>query len=327
MEKDNIRIQRWVVLVGVLLLLAKFTAYFLTHSNAILTDALESIVNVVAGAFALYSLSLAAIPRDANHPYGHGKVEFISATIEGVLIIVAGGVIVVKSFYTFFHPIVLEKLDIGIALVIFSGIVNYVMGAVIESRGKKKGSLTLVAGGKHLKSDAYSTAGLIVGLAIIYFTGMIWIDNIVGMGFGALIAYTGLKILRESVAGIMDEADFTLLEEVVKVLNANRRENWIDVHNMRIIKYGSLYHIDCHVTVPYYFKVREAHEEIDQMAKLIEEHFENQVEFFIHVDDCLPPDSCLICTKQDCAVRQQHLDKKVVWNLDNVMTNKKHHIK
>ncbi len=326
MDKGNIRIQRWVVAIGILLLLAKFMAYFLTHSNAILTDALESVVNVAAGAFALYSLSLAAIPRDANHPYGHGKIEFISATIEGVLIVVAGGVIVVKSFYGFFHPTVLEKLDIGIALVIFSGIVNYIMGAIIERRGVKIGSLTLVAGGKHLKSDAYSTVGLIVGLVIIYFTGQAWIDNVVGIIFGGLIAYTGIKILRASVAGIMDEADFTLLEEVVKVLNANRHENWIDVHNMRIIKYGTLYHIDCHVTVPYYFKVRDAHEEIDKMAKLIEEHFDNQVELFIHVDDCLPPDSCLICTKKDCDVRQQPLNKKVVWDLQNVMTNQKHHV-
>ncbi|HEY4651483.1 MAG TPA: cation diffusion facilitator family transporter [Pontibacter sp.] len=320
---QNIRIQVFVVLVGVVLLIAKFVAYFLTNSNAILTDALESIINVVAGGFSLYSLVLSARPRDENHPYGHGKIEFIAATLEGSLILVAGGVIIFKSVYNLFEPHELSQLDIGIILVAVSGAINYAVGYFIQRRGERHNSLVLIAGGKHLKTDAYSTVGILVGLVLIYLTGMIWLDSIVAVLLGGIICYTGYKILRSSVAGIMDEADYELLQRIVKVLNENRRENWIDIHNLRVIKYGATLHIDCHLTVPWYLNVLEAHDEVEAVGALIREKIDPAIELFIHTDPCIAP-SCSICSKADCQVRQHTFKERIEWDFEKVISDRKH---
>ncbi|GAB3202074.1 cation diffusion facilitator family transporter [Pontibacter aydingkolensis] len=320
---ENIRLQVLVVLVGVLLLIAKFVAYFLTNSNAILTDALESIINVVAGAFSLYSLILTSQPKDLNHPYGHGKIEFVAATLEGSLIVVAGGAIIVKSVYNLFNPHVLSQLDIGIILTAGAGVINYVVGAMTERRGNRNRSLVLVAGGKHLKTDAYSTAGILIGLLLIYLTGLVWLDSVVAIIFGIMIGFTGYRILRSAIAGIMDEADYELLQRIVQVLNDNRHENWIDIHNLRVIKYGSTLHIDCHLTVPWYLNVLEAHDEVEAVGRLIRDKVDRGIELFIHTDPCIAP-SCLICSKDNCQVRQHAFEEKVVWDFDKVISDRKH---
>lgn len=321
--RENIRLQLVVVLVGVLLLLAKFVAFFITNSNAILTDALESIINVVAGGFSLYSLVLSARPRDANHPYGHGKIEFIAATLEGSLILIAGSVIIFKSIYNLFEPHTLQQLDIGIMLTAATGVVNYIVGYIAEHRGKHVNSQVLIAGGKHLKTDAYSTAGILLGLILIFLTGLIWLDSVVAVLFGAIICYTGYKILRTSVAGIMDEADYELLKRIVSVLNDNRRENWIDIHNLRVIKYGSTLHIDCHLTVPWYLNVLEAHDEVEALGALVREKIDPGIELFVHTDPCIEA-SCNICSKANCQVRQHSFKERVTWDFDKVIADRKH---
>lgn len=320
-HKKNIQTQKIVVFIGFILLIAKFFAFFLTNSNAILTDALESIVNVVAGTFALYSLIIAAQPNDEDHPYGHGKIEYISASVEGVLIALAGTIMVIKSSYNLFYPSEIGKLDIGILLTTVAGAVNYILGANIEKQGRKTHSITLIADGKHLKSDAYSTVGMIIGLTIIYFTGYAWLDNIIAIGFGLLICYTGITILRQSIAGIMVEADYVLVGQIIKVLNDNRKENWVDFHYVRAIKFGSQFHIDCHFTLPYYLTVQEAHQEMKTVETLMVQNFDNQIEIALHTDPCLP-DLCHICTKQDCPVRQSPLNQRVEWNLQNTMPDR-----
>jgi cation diffusion facilitator family transporter len=322
-SSENIRLQIFVVLVGAVLLLAKFIAFFFTNSNAILTDSLESIINVVAGAFSLYSLILSSQPKDSNHPYGHGKIEFVAATLEGSLIVVAGGAIIAKSLYNLFHPNVLHQLDIGIILIAATAIVNYIVGIVVEKRGRSNNSQVLLAGGKHLKTDAYSTAGILIGLLLIYLTGLIWLDSLVAIIFGIVIGYTGYKILRSAIAGIMDEADYELLKRIVAVLNKNRRENWIDIHNLRVIKYGSTLHIDCHLTVPWYLNVAEAHDEVEAVGKLIRDKIDPSIELFIHTDPCVAS-SCFICAKQDCDVRQHPFQERVEWDFEKVIADRKH---
>lgn len=324
MQKENIRLQKIVLTIAVFLLLVKFTAYFITHSNAILTDALESIVNVVAGAFGLYSLILASKPKDESHPYGHGKIEFISASIEGSMILIAGLIIIGKSIFNLFFPQTIQHIESGILLVGFAGCVNFIMGWVMEKRGKKSNSLTLVAGGKHLKSDGWSTAGLLVGLALLYILQYAWIDSGVAVLFGMYICYEGYKILRQSIAGIMDEADKVLLKGVIDTLQKNKEENWIDIHNMRVIKYGANLHFDCHFTVPYYFTVKEGHDELDKIESIIHKHHETSDEWFVHIDACVPPQMCRICKKSNCNVRQADFEREIIWNLDNVIRNKKH---
>lgn len=318
--------QRWIAIASATLLIAKFTAYYLTKSVSILTDALESIVNVVAGFISLYSLYVAAKPRDIDHPYGHGKAEFVSAAVEGTLILSAGLLIIYNAVKNFIYPVQLKELDLGIYLVAGTAIINWVLGAVALRQGRKNNSLALVASGKHLQTDTYSTLGIIVGLLLITFTGEIWIDAAVAIGFGLFIIFTGYKIIRSSLAGIMDEADMVLLQKMVDLTEKNRKENWIDLHNLRVIKYGNVLHLDCHLTVPWYLNVNQAHEEIDELAKLIRSNFGESLELFVHSDGCRYF-QCHICIKKDCPVRQHDFKRRVDWNLDNALQDEKHGLK
>ncbi len=323
--KQNLQVQKWVAAVSLLLLIVKFIAYYMTNSVAVLTDALESIVNVSAGFIGLFSLYVSAKPRDADHPYGHGKAEFISAGIEGTMIGAAGAIILYKAIQHLIHPVVLKRIDYGMILVAATAVVNFITGYFCLRTGRKNNSAALVASGQHLQTDTISTAGIIAGLALLYFTGYQWIDSAVAILFGIYIIYTGYRITRSSIAGIMDEADMKILNRLVQVLNSNRRENWIDLHNLRVIKYGSVLHVDCHLTVPWYLNVHQAHGEIDALAELIRKEFGESMELFVHSDGCLPF-SCRICNKKDCSERKNNFEKKIIWTLENISSNKKHEL-
>lgn len=303
--------------------LTKIIAYYFTHSLAILSDALESIVNVIAGFIGLYSLYVAAKPRDREHPYGHGKAEFVSAAIEGGLIVAAGIMIIYETVMNFLHESPLQKLDTGLILVGATAVINYIAGTVCIRIGKKNSSLALQASGKHLQVDTYSTIGIIAGLVIILVTQLLWLDKVIALGMSVLVIYNGYRIIRTSLAGIMDEADLQLLDNFIAVLNRNRHANWIDLHNLRVIKYGALLHIDCHLTVPWYLNVHEAHKEIDALADLIKKEFGDAIELFVHTDGCLPF-SCTICTRTDCSVRQQPMKERLTWSMENILSNQKH---
>lgn len=323
--KQNLRLQQIVTLVGIILFITKLVAWYLTGSVAILTDALESTVNVIAGLIGVYSLYVSGKPRDKDHPYGHGKAEFISAAIEGTLITVAGFVIIYEAINNLVHPHNISKLDYGIILVAATALVNYIAGVICINAGKKNNSLALIASGKHLQTDTYSTIGIIAGLAVIYFTKIWWVDSAVAILFAFIIMFTGYKIVRTSIAGIMDEADEVLIKKMVALLNNNRRENWIDLHNFRIIQYGSGLHVDCHLTVPWYLNVHEAHKEIDELSALVKTEFGESLELFVHSDGCLDF-SCSICSKQNCNVRKSAFEKRVEWTTDNISSNLKHHL-
>lgn len=321
--KQNIRIQTWVAILSVALLITKLFAYFITGSVAILTDALESIVNVMAGFFGLFSLYIAAKPRDADHPYGHGKIEFISAAVEGTMIFIAGILIIYEAVKNLVNPTPIHQLDFGIILITGTAFLNFIMGTVCVRIANKNNSPALFSSGKHLISDTYSTIGILLGLACIYFTNIFWLDSVVAILFSFVILYTGYKIIRASLAGIMDETDLALLLSLVKLLNEHRRENWVDLHNLRIIKYGSTLHLDCHLTVPWYLNVHEAHREIDALAELVRKNFGESLELFVHSDGCLDF-SCKICDKKDCPVRKHAFERRIEWTVDNISSNKKH---
>ena len=324
-SKQNLKIQKTIATISVLLFAIKIIAWYITHSVAILTDALESIVNVIAGLIGLYSLYVSAKPKDIDHPYGHGKVEFISAAIEGTLITVAGVFIIFEAVNNLRNPHHIQKLDYGIILVSITAIINYAAGAVCEKTGKKNNSLALIASGKHLKTDTYTTAGIIGGLVLLLITKITWIDSAVAILFASVILITGYKIVRSSIAGIMDEADIELLKNMVDTLNKNRSVNWIDMHNLRIIKYGPTLHLDCHLTVPWYFNVHEAHKEIDALSGLVRQHYGESVELFVHSDGCMEF-SCRICDKQECMQRKNAFVKKITWTMENISRNNKHSI-
>lgn len=311
------------LIVGIILMLAKFVAYFITSSNAILTDALESIVNVVASTFAFYSIYLTALPKDHNHPYGHGKVEYFSVFLEGILILLAGIFIVFKSIYSIFYPHTISYLLKGSYIIAFTGLVNGALGWYMVQQSKKLHSLTLNAEGKHLLVDALTSFGLVLGLILLYFSGFLWIDSLISFGLGFFIIYNGYRLLRKAVGGLMDESDDEMIAEVISHLNKNRKPEWIDVHNLRTQRYGTALHIDCHVTLPYYFDLTKVHQEVSLIDKLISQNSLIATEFFIHADPCLPQ-CCHYCNMPNCPVRSQPNRKHIAWNINNVTQNLKH---
>lgn len=302
---------------------AKFVAYSLTHSNAILTDALESIVNIMASSFAFYSIYLAAIPKDENHPYGHGKVEFFSAFFEGGLIIIAGLLIVGKSIYNLYYPAEIHQILDGMWILAITGVVNFSLGRYLIQKSKDFNSITLFADGKHLQTDAYSTLGLLVGLTLFYFTKIVLIDTLLSLILGLYILYSGYKLLRTSVGGLMDESDVEMVNKIVDILQENRRDAWIDVHNLRIQRYGSQLHVDCHVTLPNYLNLIQVHDEVSAIDTLVNENTNIQTELFIHADPCVPQ-CCHYCRVKNCPIRSEDKIKDIEWNLMVVTNNKKH---
>ncbi len=322
-NKRNLQLQKSIAYVSSALLIVKFLAYYITHSVAILTDALESIVNVVAGFIGLYSLYIAGKPRDLNHPYGHGKAEFVSAAVEGTLILSAGAIIIFSAVKNLLLPQPITSIDTGIYLVAATAIVNWLLGFVAKRQGTAHNSLALLASGKHLQTDSYSTFAIIGGLLLIAVTKYLWIDSVVAIAFGVYIIYTGYRIIRSSLAAIMDEADLKLLSRMIDLLNNNRRDKWVDLHNLRVIKYGNVLHVDCHLTVPWYLNVTEAHREIDVLSALIRKNYGESLELFVHSDDC-QYFQCHLCNKIECPVRQHDFEKEIIWTMDNVLENKKH---
>ncbi len=322
---ENYNIQKRLLSVTIALFLIKIIAWYLTNSVAILTDALEYTINVISGLVGLYSLYLSSQPRDHNHPYGHGKVEFLSAAVEGTLMIVSSFLIMYEAINNLQHPHQISKLDYGIYLVAITAFINYAVGFYAVKKGTQNNSLALIATGKHMQSDTYATIGIIIGLILIFFLKYTWIDSVVAFVFALIIIVSGYKILRSSIAGIMDEADEDLLDKVIALFQESRRENWVDLHNLRIIKYGGTLHLDCHLTVPWYLNIHEAHREIDELSKLVKDNFGESIELFVHTDGCLDF-SCAICTKQDCPVRKHPFVKKVDWTVQNVSSNNKHRV-
>lgn len=318
-----IKLQRNIAFLSLLLFLAKLWAWYITHSVTILTDALESTVNVIAGFIGLYSIIISAKPRDVDHPYGHGKAEFVSSAIEGSLICMAGLMIIYEAVSQLIEPVFIHQLNTGIWIIVLSGIVNYAAGLIAVKHGKEKKALVLQSAGEHLKADAYSTFAITIGLLIVLLTGWVWLDSIVALLFALIILRTGYRVVRKSLSGIMDESDLVLLQEVIDLLQKNRKTDWIDLHNLRVIEYNNRMHIDAHVTLPWYYEVRDAEREIHAIEDLINQHFDNKIEVFIHVDACQPY-SCKLCAKADCTARQQDFKAQLPWAVDNVWQDSKH---
>jgi cation diffusion facilitator family transporter len=318
-DEDDLKqkVQRWIVSISVLILIGKFAAFYITNSAAILTDAMESIVNVTAGFISLYSLHWAAKPKDKSHPFGHGKIELVSASVEGLLIGIAGVVIIYEGVYRLFVPVELQKLDTGIVVVAVAGVVNYLMGWFSIRIGKKYKSIALEAGGRHLQSDTYSTIGLVLGLLVVYFTGLRWVDSLLAVIFGVIILVTGISILRRTIASLLDKADYMLLKRMAKTINANRREDWIDIHNAKIISYGSWLYIDCDLTQPWYYNIIESNSACDRLKDVLVSEFSDKIQLSIHSDPCKPAD-CQYCKMQDCPYRNVGFEELEEFTLLNM---------
>ncbi|WP_294309182.1 cation diffusion facilitator family transporter [Chryseobacterium endophyticum] len=322
-NKDKLAFQKLIAVFGIILFIGKIVAWKLTNSDAVFSDAMESIVNVISAFMGLYSLYLAAKPKDEDHPYGHGKVEFVTSGIEGALIAIAGLMIIYEGVNSLITGKVLSKLDVGIWIIAATAIINYLLGYISIKKGKAENSLVLISSGKHLQSDTVTTLGVVMSLIVVYFTKIYWLDSVVALIFGLYIIFVGYKIVRKSLSGIMDEQDPELLNQIIKVLEENRRTEWIDVHNMKIQQFGAHLHIDAHITLPWYYSLRDAHNEMEKMILLLAENINRSIEFNFHMDDCKPI-SCPICQIAECPVREKDFVKRVTWTPENVTNTEKH---
>jgi cation diffusion facilitator family transporter len=285
--------------VGVALLAVKFVAYFVTGSAAIFSDALESIVNVTASAMALYALGVAHTPADSEHPYGHGKIEFMSAGIEGGMILVAAVVIAVKAVDTMlFHEVVVERLGFGLAMMGSAMVVNGGVGWHLVRVGRRTSSLSLEADGHHLLSDAVTSAVALVALLLVRFMGWRYADPVGAILIAAYIGWMGVRLISRSGAGLMDRQDVEderLLREILDGHTgpAGREPRICSYHKLRHRHSGRYHWVDFHVMVPASLTVREGHE----IASAIEYEIEQRLgegNATAHIEPCGEP-RCTRC--------------------------------
>lgn len=308
-------------IIGAALMGVKFYAYRLTHSSAILSDALESIINVVASAFAMGSIILAARPPDTSHPYGHGKIEFFSAGFEGALIILAAFGIFNTGISHILSPHDLPHLQGGMLILLGASVTNFFLGTGLVRIGRKTDSITLVADGKHVLTDVYTSAGVFLGLLVVYLTGWNRLDGIIACLVGIHILVTGTGLVRQSFQGLMDAAKPELLNRVSNLIIENRRDYWIDVHQLRAWRSGDHIHIDLHLVLPKDFSLNDAHAEAKSLEKMIVDHFGGKASALIHMDPCVDPD-CQICWNHQCQLRQETTKEKAAWSLEILTLNK-----
>lgn len=225
--------------------------------------------------------------------------------------------IIYEGIMRLFSPVEVMHLDIGIYIVAFSGLLNYLMGWYSIRIGKRYNSMALIAGGKHLQSDTYSTIGLVAGLVVLYLTQIVWIDSLLALLFGGLIAGTGISILRKTIANLLDAADEQLLNDLVQTLNEKRPPEWIDIHNTRIIKSGSYLYIDCDLTIPWYYTIEEGHQEAAKLQDLLRDKYANKVQLTIHLDPCNIFDKlkCNTCALQHCKYRREAFTEQEIISL------------
>jgi cation diffusion facilitator family transporter len=303
--------------VGLGLMAVKFFAFYLTDSAAILSDALESIINVVAASFALTSLIIAAKSPDPTHPYGHGKIEYFSAGFEGALIILAALGIFYAAWPRLLHPQAIPKLEKGMFIILGAAVANLALGLILVMVGRRTKSIVLVADGKHVLTDVYTTAGVVLGLVGVYFTGWNWLDGAVAMLVGLNILVTGALLVRQAAAGLMDTSDPQLLEEICQVIAGHRRDMWIDIHQLRARRSGTLVLADFHLILPRDLSLEESHAEVKKLEKILKDHFAGQADILIHADPCMEPE-CPICGHEPCVHRQAGVRMQRLWLADTL---------
>ena len=292
------------VVVGTILLGFKYLAYQLTGSTAILSDALESIVNVIAALFALGGLVVAGWPADRNHPYGHGKVEFFSAAFEGGMIALAAVLIIKEAGEAFIFGHQVRQINFGLLIVAGAGLANAALGWFLIRTGKRSGSLTLIADGTHVLSDFWTSVATVVGLALVMETGLQWLDPLVAAMVGLNLVWTGLRLVRHAAGGLLDEQDTGLLERVLDAINSNLAPGVIRVRCLRAIRSGRFSHIDAHIVVPEFWTVEEAYDFGNAFEHRTVRSLQFDGEIAFRIEPC-HRQYCASCEVDPCPIRVQ----------------------
>ena len=264
----------WLSIAAAVLTIAlKSTAYLLTGSVGLLSDALESVVNLVAAILALIALTVAARPADDSHHFGHGKAEYFSAGAEGVMIFVAAGLIIFSAVERLIHPQPLEELGIGLAITLVATAINGVVGMLILRAGRRHRSITLVADGKHLMTDVWTSAGVVVGVGLVAVTGWVPLDSLVAIGVALNILWTGYGLMTHSTRGLMDHAlpdeQEAQVVEALRVIAAQHPRGEVEFHAIQSREAGRERFVSMHVLVPGEWTVSKGHDLLEQVEESI----------------------------------------------------------
>jgi cation diffusion facilitator family transporter len=280
----------------------KFGGYLATGSTAVLSDALESIVNVVAALFTVASLAFSARPADESHPYGHGKIEFLSSAFEGGLIAFAAVVILYQAAEALLFGVTLRSIDLGLALIAVAGIGNALLGTYLIRVGRAARSPALEADGQHVLTDFWTTVGVIVGLALVRVTGIDAVDPIVAGMVAINLAFVGAGLVRSAVGGLLDASEPKLLERLAGAIDRARIPGVVAVHRLRAIRVGGAVHVDAHLVVPRFWQVSAAHELAARFEDEVMRAVEGEAEHAFHLDPCRSL-YCSGCPLDPCPVR------------------------
>ena len=269
--------------VSVVVLAMKYAAYWLTGSVALYSDALETVINVVAAGGAVAALWYSARPADANHPYGHHKAEYFSAVVEGALVLATAGLIAQEAWLGWQHPRAPETPFLGIALNGAAGLVNLLWAVVLIRGGRRWKSPALVAGGKHVMTDVWTTGAVLVGFALVPLTGWLRLDPLVAALVALNILWTGYRVLRESVGGLMDEVADPEAVAALRQIISEHVDGAIKAHDVRTRTAGSMTFIEFHLVVPGRMAVEDAHAICDRIELAVRKHVRAAV-INIHVE-------------------------------------------
>lgn len=289
--------------LGIAIFLVKAFSYYLTGSLALKSDALESIVNIVAAVFAYMAITFANQPADKDHPYGHGKIENFSAAFEGGLIVLAAIFIFYESFMELLHGVTIKDLGLGLWINLGAGSINGVLGLLLIKNGRELHSKTLDADGHHLLTDFYTTIGIFVGLIIVKLTHFNWLDPVMAMAMALFLAKTGSKLVLSSSHALLDAEDPQTLKKLIQVINTINEPQIITVHEMRTLRSGRYIHVDLHLVVPEFYNVRNAHDLMDEYEEKIIDQLGLEGEFHTHMDPCYQL-YCRQCPIESCPIRK-----------------------
>ena len=271
------------IFVGTVVFVLKYAAYYITGSIALYSDALESIINVVTAVAAFMAVRLSATPADANHPYGHHKVEYFSAVLEGVLIIVAALAILREAYFGLLTPVVIDAPARGLAVNALASVINAAWSWLLIREGRRLRSPALVADGRHLLTDVVTSVGVIVGLLLVPLTGWSWLDPALAALVALNILWSGWGLIKESIGGLMDEAlPETTLVRVREIIAINA-EGALEAHDLRTRHAGRMTFIDFHLVVPGSMSVTDAHDICDRLERALKAHIEDAL-ITIHVE-------------------------------------------
>jgi cation diffusion facilitator family transporter len=260
MDRPHLPRYAWLSIGAAVATIAlKGVAYRLTGSVGLLSDALESLVNLAGAVMALAMLTVASRPEDDDHPHGHGKAEYFSSGVEGTLILLAALAIGWAAISRLLHPRPLELLGVGLGVSVIASLINFGVARVLLGAARRYQSITLEANARHLLTDVWTSAGVLVGLGLVWLTGLNWLDPIVALLVATNIVWTGVRIVRQSVFGLMDTPIAPEEQEALRLAMAPYVSEGIVYHALRTRQSGSRSFVSLHVLVPGAWSVRQGH--------------------------------------------------------------------